>query len=37
MVFVDQSTGMYYAATEPYYERDSDRDKLCGALKVKSE
>ncbi|HLN55664.1 MAG TPA: gamma-glutamyltransferase [Bacteroidales bacterium] len=35
MVYVDQSTGMYYAATEPYYERDSEREKLCGALKRK--
>jgi len=37
MVFVDQSTGMFYAATEPYYARDSEREKLCGALKLKSE
>jgi gamma-glutamyltranspeptidase/glutathione hydrolase len=33
MVYVDQQTGMYYAATEPFYERDSDRGKYCGALK----
>ncbi|HLP71883.1 MAG TPA: gamma-glutamyltransferase [Bacteroidales bacterium] len=37
MIYVDQSTGMYYAATEPYYERDSPREKLCGALKLKTE
>lgn len=35
MVYVDQQTGMYYAATEPFYERDSDRGKYCGALKGK--
>jgi gamma-glutamyltranspeptidase / glutathione hydrolase len=33
MIYVDQSTGMYYAATEPFYERDSPRDKFCGALR----
>ncbi len=32
MVFVDQADGMCYAATEPFYERESSRGKLCGAL-----
>ena len=33
MIYIDASTGMCYAATEPFYERDSEREKLCGALK----
>jgi gamma-glutamyltranspeptidase/glutathione hydrolase len=32
MVFIDQATGVCYAATEPFYERYSSRDKFCGAL-----
>jgi len=32
MVVLDQSTGTAFAATEPYYERESPRGKLCGAL-----
>jgi len=32
MVFIDQETGVCYAATEPFYERYSSRDKFCGAL-----
>lgn len=35
MIYLDQASGMCYAATEPYYERDSPREKLCGALKLK--
>ena len=34
MVFVDQTTGICYAATEPFYERYSSRDKFCGALSI---
>ena len=34
MVYIDQTTGISYAATEPYYERESPRGKLCGALNV---
>ena len=32
MVYVDQSTGVSYAATEPFYERESPRGKLCGVI-----
>jgi len=32
MIFIDQATGVCYAATEPFYERYSSRDKFCGAL-----
>jgi hypothetical protein len=32
MVYLDQETGICYAATEPFYERESPRGKLCGAL-----
>ena len=32
MVVLDQATGTAYAATEPFYERESPRGKLCGAL-----
>lgn len=34
MIYVDQATGICYAATEPFYERESSRGKLCGALNV---
>ncbi len=34
MVYIDQATGTCYAATEPFYERYSSRDKLCGAISV---
>jgi gamma-glutamyltranspeptidase/glutathione hydrolase len=33
MVYFDQETGIMYAATEPFYERDSPRGKYCGAIK----
>jgi gamma-glutamyltranspeptidase/glutathione hydrolase len=32
MVYVDQLTGITYAATEPFYERESPRGKLCGVI-----
>jgi gamma-glutamyltranspeptidase/glutathione hydrolase len=32
MIYIDQKTGIRYAATEPFYERESPRGKLCGAL-----
>ena len=35
MVYIDQKTGIYYAATEPFYERENDRGKLCGAVHPK--
>lgn len=35
MVFIDHETGISYAATEPFYERESPRGKLCGALNTK--
>jgi gamma-glutamyltranspeptidase/glutathione hydrolase len=34
MIFIDQTTGICYAATEPFYERYSTRDKFCGALNI---
>ncbi len=34
MVYIDQATGISYAATEPFYERESLRGKLCGALNI---
>ncbi|MDQ1297127.1 MAG: gamma-glutamyltranspeptidase / glutathione hydrolase [Bacteroidota bacterium] len=32
MVYIDQLTGVSYAATEPFYERESSRGKLCGVI-----
>lgn len=32
MVYVDQVTGTSYAATEPFYERESPRGKYCGVI-----
>jgi gamma-glutamyltranspeptidase len=34
MVYIDHATGTCYAATEPFYERDSPRGKYCGALTI---
>lgn len=32
MVYIDRTSGIYYGATDPLYERDRPRGKYCGAL-----
>jgi len=32
MIYVEEATGICYAATEPFYERESPRGKLCGVV-----
>ena len=37
MIYYDQATGICYAATEPFYKRESPRGKYCGALEISTD